>query len=29
VERPRRKERFARMIHRRVRAFGRPKAGAA
>jgi hypothetical protein len=29
VERPRRKERFARVIHRRVRAFGRPKAGGA
>jgi hypothetical protein len=29
VERPRRKERFARVIHRRVRAFVRPKPGAA
>jgi PadR family transcriptional regulator PadR len=29
VERPRRKVRFARLIHRHVRAFGRPSAGAA
>jgi hypothetical protein len=29
VEQPRRKVRFARLIHRRVRALGRPVAGAA
>jgi hypothetical protein len=29
VERPRRKVRFARLMHRRVRALGRPLAGAA
>jgi hypothetical protein len=29
VVRPRRKERFARLIHRRVRAFGGPSARAA
>jgi hypothetical protein len=29
VERPRRKVRFARLMQRRVRAFGQPSAGAA